>query len=136
MHGGAPEWFRQREIRSIEFWVVGPVMTVVGLIVLLVIGAPRWWWVGVGPLLLYPALMVKIAMGRMSRAGNPGLRSTSEPGVVRDSILYAVAVVLGKFPQYLGVRKFRAAHRRGLRSEIIEYKGPASPPASPLAGQS
>ena len=45
---------------------------------------------------------------------------------VGDSLVYGVFVTIGKFPEHLGVRKFRSAQRAGRRHTIIEYKGPAA----------
>ena len=40
MHGGPPERFREREVRSIRVWGVGPIAAAAVLIALLVVGGP------------------------------------------------------------------------------------------------
>jgi hypothetical protein len=39
-------------------------------------------------------------------------------------MLYGLSVAVGKFPQFLGIRRFRLAQKRGERIGIIEYKQP------------
>ena len=111
MHGQPPERFREKEVRNIIKWATTPI--VVTTIAMLVIGlvAPKWFWLGLLVLLLYPALAVKVAKQKVSQGAS-----------VADGILYGVALVLGKFPEWLGIRKFQSANRRGQRSTIIEYK--------------
>jgi GT2 family glycosyltransferase len=112
MHGGPPERFRERELRRIERWAVWPIVaTAVGVAASAIV-APRWCWLGLAPLLLYPVVAAKTAKYRLGR-GDP----------VADAALYGFFVTLGKFPEHLGVRKFRAAQRSGRANAIIEYKG-------------
>ena len=40
----------------------------------------------------------------------------------KRSMLYGYFVVLGKFPQLLGMLKFHFSRARGKRSTLIEYK--------------
>jgi GT2 family glycosyltransferase len=115
MHAQEPEQYRKKEVRTIEFWAVWPVVTSVILVAVIGISQPRWCWLGMTPLLMYPALAVKIARQR--------LRSGESKS---DALLYAIAVVLGKFPQHVGLRTFRKGLRSGRRSTIIEYKAPVS----------
>jgi GT2 family glycosyltransferase len=126
MHGNAPEFFAKREVRSISVWATMPIWLTAAtvLIAALVIG-PRWCWLGLAPLLLYPLLAVKIARYRR-RLGD---------GTV-DAVRYGFFTVLGKFPQHLGIRHFRRAQRRGVRNTIIEYKGPGGPATARSAANS
>jgi GT2 family glycosyltransferase len=111
LHGNAPEYFRQREVRSISRWATLPVIaTAIGVLVL-AFAAPRWSFLGLCPLLLYPLLAIKIARQRMGRGA-----------AASDALLYGCSVVIGKFPQWTGMRQFRARQRRGEKSLIIEYK--------------
>lgn len=116
MHGNPPECFRRRELRSIEFWATVPPVLACAGVAIVAACASRWCWLGFMPLLAYPALVGKIALKRIKQGQS-----------VADSILYSLAVVLGKFAQYQGMQKFRAARRRGEQSRIIEYKGAATP---------
>jgi len=101
---------------------VAPIVAAGVLTVAVAVVSPRWCWIGLCPLLLYPMLVVKVARYRIKRGDRAA-----------DSLLYAASVVIGKFPQHSGVRKFRAAQKRGQQLKIIEYKGPAEPHADPVA---
>ena len=115
MHGAPPERFRERELRRIERWAVWPIVGTAVLVALLGIVAPRWCWLGLAPLLLYPLIAARTAKYRLGRGD-----------ALRDAVLYGAFVTLGKFPEHLGVRKFRSAQRSGRANAIIEYKGPAT----------
>ena len=112
MHGGEPEFFRVREIKRIQSWAIWPIMISVTAVVVLAVLLPRWCWIGLAPLGLYPLNAVRTARGRMRR----GDRWT-------DALMYGVFVTLGRFPEFIGVRRYRADRRSGRRAEIIEYKG-------------
>ena len=111
LHGAPPERFRVKEVRSITLWTLVPL--ILSLLMILLVGAisPRWCWIGLLPIGLYGLLALKIYQDRRRR----GLSG-------QDARLYAAAVVLGKLPQYIGVRRFVAAQQRGQRTAIIEYK--------------
>ena len=113
MHGAPPERFRERELRRIERWAVLPIAATVGLTAVLAAVTPWWCWLGLLPLLLYPLVAAKTARYRLRRGD--GLAAAS---------LYGAFVTVGKFAEYAGVRKFRAAQRSGRANAIIEYKGP------------
>jgi hypothetical protein len=81
------------------------------LVVLMGILRPGWMAIALTPLLMYPLLVVKIAWNR------------SKKDSVGHAVLYAIAVVFGKFPQHLGMRTYRRGAAVGRRSAIIEYKG-------------
>jgi glycosyltransferase involved in cell wall biosynthesis len=110
-HGGAPEFFRQREVSGIWKWAILPLaMTCIAVVVIGILSV-RWSVFGLLPLLLYPLLAIKVAKQRMNR-GTP----------MKNALLYGSSVVVGKFPQLLGLIRFRSKQRRGERSMIIEYK--------------
>jgi len=115
LHGEPPERFRERELRSIQTWAVLPILTTVIAIGVIAAVAPPWCALGLLPLLLYPLLAVKVARKRMSGGTS-----------VFDALLYGISVTVGKFPQWLGVRRFHSASRSGERIGIIEYKGARS----------
>jgi GT2 family glycosyltransferase len=119
MHGEPPENCYRREIRSIAFWGRIPLILTAVMVGLLLVIRPAWGWTGLLPLLGYLALAAKAGLWRFKRGNR-----------AKDAALYGVAVTLAKFPQSLGVRKFRRAQKRGLRNTIIEYKGPATRAAS------
>ncbi len=114
MHGGPPEFWRRQQVRSILFWAIVPPLATVAAVAILLAVDPHRWWVGLVLLVLYPLLTTKIAMNRINNGKQ-----------VSDAVLYAVAVTLGKFPQFSGYAKFRSAQRSGGRYTIIEYKGPS-----------
>jgi GT2 family glycosyltransferase len=118
MHGGPPEYWRKRQVQSIQIWAALLPLTIIVLVGVFLLTVPKFWWIGLAPVLLYPVLAAKIAVHRIGRGNGAG-----------EAVLYALAVVLGKFPQYLGVAKFRSAKRHGGRYTIIEYKGPTRPVA-------
>jgi glycosyltransferase involved in cell wall biosynthesis len=112
MHGAPPERHRAKEHWSILFWGLGiPVVVIVAQLVLSIVH-PKLTWVGLLPLLLYPLLLVRIAMRRRRDLG------------MRDAMLYGTFVVIGKFPQMIGVLKYWSGRWRGKRSAVIEYKQP------------
>ena len=115
MHGRPPDNYRRQEVRSIKFWAVWPLFIAGILTGSIAAGRPRWAWLGLAPLLLYPLLALKIARQRLRRGESKG-----------DALLYGLAVVFGKFPQHQGLRTFRKALRSGRSSAIIEYKAPVS----------
>ena len=98
-------------MRSIQRWVIFPICLTIILVAVIGIVAPAWLVLGLSPLLMYPVLAIKIARQRMDRGAT-----------AKDSLLYGSFVVLGKFPQWMGVCRFRAKQQRGERSTIIEYK--------------
>ncbi len=113
MHGGPPECFRRRELASIRFWVFAPLVMMCAVFFASLFGFRSWW--ALLPLGLYPFLAVRIALRRAAR----GQR-------LADALWYGIAVVIGKFPQYLGIRSFQSAQRRGRQNSIMEYKVPAA----------
>lgn len=109
-HGGPPERHFVRETRSILLWGV--------LLPLATLGA-AWPTGGLSLVLLlaYPLLAWRV-MRRQRLAG-------WSPAEAR---LYGVFVMLGKWPQALGVLKFTLNRLRGRRTRLLEYKdmGPAA----------
>ena len=112
MHGAPPERHRAKEHRSILFWGLGIPLIAFAAQIALSIVAPRFVWVGLIPLLAYPLLFAKIAMRRRRDLGT-------------RAMLYAASVVIGKFPQMLGVLKYWSGRFSGKKSAVIEYKQPA-----------
>jgi glycosyltransferase involved in cell wall biosynthesis len=117
LHGKTGERFRQREMNSILIWGHSWLELIIGILILLVVVAPRWTWLGMLPMLVYPLLAIKVALNRRSR------HLTRES--FADAMLYGIYVVLGKFAQWQGVNQFLEARRRGEKIALIEYKGPA-----------
>lgn len=111
IHGGPPEYFNRRQVRDIEKWAVLPILLTFLIVGVIGFAAPRWAAFGFLPLLGYPMLAVKVSHQRTT-TGTP----------VNQALLYGFFLVLGKFPQWLGVRQFRAKRKRGQQSAIIEYK--------------
>jgi GT2 family glycosyltransferase len=106
MHGGPPEYHGVRAVRSIVLWAgVFPIIALAGAyltrglsLILLV--------------LLYAAQVTRMYLRESSRARAAG-----------DARVYAFFTLLGKLPQFVGVIKFWVDRARGVRAQIIEYKG-------------
>lgn len=104
-HGGSPDRYRCREVRSIVAWTSLLPLTV-GLSLL----AP--WALLLG--LAYPVLALKAAAGQLRRGDPP-----------RHSLLYGVSTALAKSPQLHGLLAFHLARLTGRRRRLIEYKSPS-----------
>ena len=105
MHGGTPEAFRRREVRSIVFW--GGVVPIAAFVA----AAPTLG------LSLLAALLGYIRLCRRIRA-----QRQSDGDSRQNAQMYARFTVLGKLPQFLGLMKFRLNRLRRKQSTLIEYK--------------
>ncbi len=106
MHGGAPEHYRAKELRSILFWGGAVPLAAAGL-------APLTLGLSVvGAAAGYGVLTSRIYRYRRQHGDSPG-----------DARLYAAATALGKLAQMRGVARYVANRARGRRGELIEYKG-------------
>jgi hypothetical protein len=101
LHGRPPERHWVRESRSVWVWGLWVPLVTVALSF-----AFRWW--GLCLLLLYPLLMIRLALR--------GKRSA------RENWLRAGALVVCKFPEMLGQAKFILDKVRRVQSGLIEYK--------------
>ena len=119
IHGAPPERQYAKQVRSILVWgLVLPLMIAAGVIVLACIW-PKWCWLPVLAILLYPLLIVKVAM-YMRRQ-----RKLS----MHDGIVYAISVTLAKWPQLQGIGWYWKSRISGRKTRLIEYKGTAAGPA-------
>jgi GT2 family glycosyltransferase len=110
LHGAAPEYHNARQVRSIWFWGLAlPVACAIATIVIAII-SPRWRWIPALGFLLYPLLVIKIAL-------------------TKRSPVYALFVVVGKFAQVIGMLKYYSSRVRGKRSTLIEYKSDGAIPS-------
>jgi cellulose synthase/poly-beta-1,6-N-acetylglucosamine synthase-like glycosyltransferase len=106
-----PDW--RRAALSIAFWgAVVPVM-LLAEIVLAVNVNPLWWIAVLLGLLTWPLRMMQLAIRERRR----GL----SPKVARAS---GILLMLGKFPQVLGLLIYHRNRMLGRASRLIEYKGP------------
>lgn len=106
MHGGAPERYRARELRSILFW--GGVVPLAGAgLAPLTLGLSV-----VGAAAGYGLLTHRIYRYRRQHGDAPA-----------DARLYAAATAVGKLAEMRGVAKYVADRARGRRGGLIEYKG-------------
>lgn len=104
MHGRPPERHFVPQVRSVLFW---------GLLIPLVTLVLAWPTSGVSLLLLFGyGLLYYRIYRRRRRQGDSA----------RDSRLYALFCVLGKFPQAFGLLRYWAGRLSGRRSGIIEHK--------------
>ena len=101
LHGALPERHYVREYRSALLWGLGRPLATVALIV------------GLGPagaalLALYPLQVMRLALrGRRS---------------ARENWLRGLFLVIGKFPEALGVLRFHVRRTLGRQSRPIDYK--------------
>jgi len=114
-HGAPPERFNANQVRSIVFWGMF-------LPVIFVISTAAVFWKSalvILPLLIlaaYLAMIVRI----QHRKIDAGLGFAS-------AWLYGFFVMLGKFPQMIGLLQYFLLRRMGRRSKLIEYKSAAAP---------
>jgi glycosyltransferase involved in cell wall biosynthesis len=104
LHGAEPERHWVKESRSIWFW---------GLLLPLLALGMVWSTRGLSLVLLagYPIMTYRIYRYVRLRDLKP-----------RDSILYALFCMLGKFPNLLGKLTFYLNRRLGRQNKLIEYK--------------
>ncbi|HEX3356930.1 MAG TPA: glycosyltransferase [Tepidisphaeraceae bacterium] len=115
MHGTPPESHNAHQVMSIRLWaLIVPLIFVVATIATALI-APRYAWIPALLLLLYPLMILKIAVSK--RFQNLGSA---------DSLIYGFFVMLGKLPQLCGMRAYRRSISRGGHTTLIEYKDPPS----------
>ncbi|MFM7118869.1 MAG: glycosyltransferase family A protein [Gammaproteobacteria bacterium] len=101
LHGALPERHGVRQTRRALVWGLG--LPLVGLAAGLLLGPPGWLLFAA-----YPAQWLRTALRERRPLG--------------DRLLRASFLLLGKFPEALGVLKFRREQRLGRRSALIEYK--------------
>lgn len=104
LHGKSPERHWVKESRSIWLW---------GLLLPLLALGMAWPTHGLSLLLLlaYPLVTYRIYRYMQQR----GLKA-------KDSALYALFCMLGKFPQLQGQLQFHVGRLLGRRSSLVEYK--------------
>ena len=119
LHGAPPEQHNARQVRSIWMWGLFLPAACVFAVIVTPPFFPRWCWIPLLGFALYPLLTLKVALSRRSRGST-----------FHDAIVYAFFVVLGKFPQLLGMLKYRSSRAHGTRTTLIEYKGAAA--SSPI----
>jgi GT2 family glycosyltransferase len=101
LHGTSPEHHWVRESRSALFWGAAlPVVLAAGVIAL----GPA----GVLPALAYPLQVASLFL--------------REPGPVKARAVRAVFLVVGKFPEAMGVLRFALRQISGAPPTLIEYK--------------
>ncbi len=108
LHGSSPQRHWVRETRSIWLWAAAMPLGI----------ALAAWWLGAWWLLglaVYPLLAARVY--RYGRTRNMSRK---------DSLLYAAACVLIKWPQLVGQIMYWSHRSRGHQGKIIEYKGPDS----------
>lgn len=104
MHGHGPEKHKQKQIRSIVFWV----MVLPGLALI-----PGYWTSGWSLLLLLLYLLQMLRVMRQRRQRGSSLR---------DAGWYGFFCVLAKFPEAMGCLRFLLHHFFQRSGSLIEYK--------------
>jgi GT2 family glycosyltransferase len=120
-HGSGPDQHWVREARGALAW---------GLVLPLIALALAWTTRGasLALLLAYPLQYLRLSR-RLSRAGFGS-------GSARDARLYALACVVGKFPQAIGLIRYWSGRLLGRRARLIEYKSHPEERASHAAMES
>lgn len=109
----APDY--ARICRRIVLWgAVLPAIAVAGLLAG-VAADPRW--------LVLPALVAALSLANMARLALRAWRGGLPPRLAAAS---GTLMMVGKHAEFLGLARFRLNRRRGRRSRLIEYKGPAA----------
>jgi glycosyltransferase involved in cell wall biosynthesis len=117
MHGAPPERQYAKQVRSILIWgLVLPVAIAIGVIVLAIF-SPRWCWLPVLAVFLYPLLIAKVAryMHRQRKLSP------------RTATIYAMSVTLAKWPQLQGIGWYWRSRFSGKKTRLIEYKNIETP---------
>jgi len=104
MHGAPPERHWVRDVYRIAFWGILLPLAALGL------AWPTHLW-SLGLILAYPLQAIRLAR-RYCTAGMPQ----------RNAWLYAVACVVCRFPQAIGVLRYASSRLLGRRQALIEYK--------------
>jgi glycosyltransferase involved in cell wall biosynthesis len=105
MHGGSPDRYCVKEVRSDAMWVI--------VLPLIALGAAWFTW-GISLLLVplgYGVLWWRVRRWRRRR-GDGG----------SDASLHGLSVVVGKFAEMQGMIRYWLGRMRGSKSAIIEYK--------------
>ncbi|WP_308918150.1 glycosyltransferase family 2 protein [Jannaschia sp. LMIT008] len=117
--GASPERYNLRERNRILVWggLVPALVLVLAAAALLLafLGSARWWVPGGASLLgvlLYPAMALRVARGRMRDRGDPFGRA----------MVWALLVMGGKPWEMAGLLAYRRARRAGRRGALIEYR--------------
>lgn len=103
LHGNSKEKYYRADVVRILVWVIA-IPLVIALCAIL---GGASFLIGI---LIYPIKVMQIAMRERASLG------------LSVSLKYAVALVLGKFPQCKGIVVFVAKHLRKKNFQIIEYK--------------
>ncbi len=117
LHGAPPERHYVRETRSIIVW---------GLVVPLLALGLAWPTRGASLLLFAGYLLLFQRVYRYYRVQ----RGWSQP----DARIFTIFVILGKFPNALGLIRYWIGRLSGKRSRVMDFRGPVSAPASSRAG--
>lgn len=114
MHGAPPERHCADDVRRIWTWgAIIPCAMIVTIALARLFGG-SFWWIALIVLALYPLQIFRIALRNQKRAV-----------VFSSALLYGAAVLLAKFPELIGMLKYRQAQSSGQKSGLIEYKGSA-----------
>jgi len=116
MHGASPERYKAREARSILLWGGAAPATILAA-ALMSLATP---WAGAAAaagLALYPAMALRVAVGRRRRFADSW----------SAALAYGGFTMLGKLAQMQGMARFHRTRRSGAAARLIEYKGIAGP---------
>jgi len=102
--------FSRRQMLKAVGWAIVPI-PLAGMLTAI------WGWWGLLPLASYFVLWLKVLAAELRRGRS-----------LRHSALRSTFLLLGKWPETLGVARYWLGRFTGRRSRIIEYKGPGARP--------
>jgi glycosyltransferase involved in cell wall biosynthesis len=106
-----PNW--PRTVRSITFWGGVVPMVTVAVILMALLWNPAWWSAAAVLLLAWPIKMAQLARRQWRRGLSPRVACAS-----------GILLMLGKFPQFIGLTVYHRNRLSRRSSRLMEYKGP------------
>ncbi|QDU70710.1 glycosyltransferase family A protein [Mucisphaera calidilacus] len=117
LHGGPPEYLHLRDVVRILLWALLIPVLLLGSLALAALVHPAWWLAAAALVGLHALVYVRIARAIRDEQRRP-------------QWAYARYVMLGKYPEFLGILTYLINRLRGKATPIIEYHRPPARDAS------
>lgn len=117
LHGGAPEYLHTREVIRIILWAAIIPALFIASLVLAAIHHPAWLALSTTIIAMHIIMWLRIAHGMQAQHGKP-------------LYTYATFIILGKYPECLGILTYILNRIRGKATPLIEYHRPPVEPTS------